>query len=617
VGSSHRSKRARVLVLAATVAAACAKDGPVTTRTVTMHVPSACAVAPAPFDGNAYALYYALGDFEAPTPSKGHLLGSVGESLPEIDGQARILAVDATEGDREWLGAGSIPAQGAVDVLLLPSLLSCPFSKQVGSRTGSTLGAIGGQRVLVVGGSDATSTPFTYAARLDTGEVGRVRPDLGTPRTKASVTAFGAGGLVAGGFAIGGMTLNTAEVYAPELGGFDQQHPILLSGVRADHGAVVLVTGETLLVGGVGADGKTALDSMEIVDPATRTVRAEGVARLTVPRRAPTVLRLVSGEVDSLGNVVPTIEWLSSDASHPTKRPADLVAGSTPRVFAALQGGGALAVVAPPPNSAPDFQNVWVIRADGVFEPATPIAGSLTQPVLFGGAGGAPALWTGADGRWLRWQPWSGAFGALGVLDETRANVTPADVAAPTASPEPGLAVWLDLDPVKPAVTTTLRFDLRGEYSALRGPLLVADTSDTAPDRLVAPGGVTFEPSVGLELGPGASAFVTDRTYADVSIDVDAPTGEPALVVLRDELGNELEVGAAGCPGALATPPSPSSLHVKRTGASVSWSAAAGPSIPCSSGVRADARLAIGVRGASGSTRSVVRNLRVSRLGKP
>jgi hypothetical protein len=623
VGSSHRSKRARVLVLAATVAAACAKDGPVTTRTVTMHVPRTCALAPAPFDGNAYALFYALGDFEGPAPSKGHLLGSVGESLPEIDGQARILAVDATEGDREWLGAGSIPAQGAVDVLLLPSLLSCPFSTQVGSRMGSTLGAIGGQRVLVVGGSDATSTPPTssptYVARLDTGEVAAVRPELGTPRTKASVTAFGGGGLVAGGFDIPGMTLNTAEVYTPELGGFDQQHPIFLSGARADHGAVVLVTGETLLVGGVGADGKTALDSMEIVDPATRTVRAEGVARLSVARHAPTVLRLVSGEVlvagglDSLGNVVPTIEWLSSDASHATKRPADLVAGSTPRVFAALQGGGALAVVASPSNAASGFQNVWVIRADGVFEPATPIAGSLTQPVLFGGAGGAPALWTGADGRWLRWQPWSGAFGALGVLDETRANVTPADVPAPTASPEPGLGVWLDLDKL---AVTALRFDLRGEYSALRGPLLVADTSDTAPDRLGAPGGVTFEPSVGLELGPGASAFVTDRTYADVSIDVDAPTGEPALVVLRDELGNELEVGGTGCPGALATPPSPTSLHVKRAGASVSWAAAAGPSSPCSSSVRAEARLTIGVRGASGSTRSVVRNLRVSRLGK-
>lgn len=594
-----------------------------TTRTVTMHVPGACAAAPAPLDGNAYALYYALGDFDAPAPSKGHLLGSAGEQLPEIDGQARILAVDATEGDREWLGAGSIPALGAVDVLLLPSLLSCPFSTQVGSRMGSTLGAIGGQRVLVVGGSDAMSTSFpTYVARLDTGEVAAVRPDLGIPRTKASVTAFGGGGLVAGGFDGSGTTRDTAEVYVPELGGFDQQHRIFLSGARADHGAVVLVTGETLLVGGVGADGKTALDSMEIVDPATRTVRAEGVARLTVARHAPAVLRLVSGEVlvagglDSPGNVVPTIEWLSSDASRATKRPADLVVGSTPRAFVALQGGGALAVVAPPPNAAPGFQNVWVIRADGAIDPATPIAGTLTQPVLFGGAGGAPVLWTGAEGRWLRWQPWSGSFGPLNVLDETRANVTPADVAAPTASPDPGLALWLDLDPTKPAVTA-LRFDLRGEYSALRAPLLVADASDMTPDRLGAPGVVTFDPSVGLELEPGASAFVTDRTYADVSIDVDAPTGEPALVVLRDELGNELEVGGAGCPGALATQPSPSSLHVKRTGASVSWAATAGPSSPCASGVRPDGRLAIGVRGAPGMTRGVVRNLRVSRLGKP
>jgi hypothetical protein len=625
VGSSHRSKRARVLALATTAAAACAKDVQVTSRTVTMHVPQACAVAPAPLDGSAYALFYALGDFEPQAPSKGHLLGSAGEQLPEINAQARVLAVDATEGDREWLGAGSIPAQGAVDVLLLPSLRSCPFSGPVGSRTGSMLGAIGGQRVLVVGGSDANLTPSaTYVARLDTGEVDVVgdQHDLGTPRTKASVTAFGGGGLVAGGFDTSGIPRDTAEVYMPELGAFDQQHRIVLSGARADHGAVVLVTGETLLVGGVGADGKTALDSMEIVDPTTRTVRAQGVARLSVARHAPTVLRLASGEVlvagglDSLDRAIATIEWIAPDASHPTRRPADLVAGSTARAYAALQGGGALAVVAPPPSAAPGFQNVWVIDADGVFAPATPIAGSLTQPVLFGGAGGAPALWTGAGGRWLRWQPWSGAFGALDVLDETRANVTPADVAVPTESPAQGLALWLDPGNRANQAVTALRFDLRGEYSTLRGPLLVADTSDMAPDRLVEPGVVSFDPSVGLELAPGASAFVTDRTYADVSIDVDAPTGEPSLVVLRDELGNELEVGGAGCPAAVAKRASASSLHVERTAARVTWAAAPGAPSPCATGVRPDARLTIGVRGSSGTTRGVVRNLRVSRLGQ-
>ena len=103
----------------------------------------------------------------------------------------------------------------------------------------------------------------------------------------ATVTTFGNGALVAGGIdAQGAGVLDEAEVYDPSLGGFDQQHPITLSTQRASAGAAVLVTGETLLVGGVGADGTTALDSMEIVDPTTRTVHVEGVARLAVPRLA-------------------------------------------------------------------------------------------------------------------------------------------------------------------------------------------------------------------------------------------------------------------------------------------------------------------------------------------
>jgi hypothetical protein len=590
----------------------CAKDPPTTARTVTLNVPRTCAA-----DGSAYANYYALGDFEPAAPSKGHLLSTRGETLGEFDLATRALVAQVTEGDREWFGEGEVGPSGDVDILILPWLSSCPLSTPIGARTRSMLGAIGSSRVLLLGGTatlDAggvtSSAPAaTYVAHLDTGLIAAARPDLRIPRIQASLTAFGDGGLVAGGFdASSGTVLDGAEVYVSGVDGFDQQHPILLSHARANHGAAVLATGETLLVGGVDSDGHV-LNSMEVVDPVTRTVRAVNVATLSVARQGATVLRLASAEIlvaggqDEGSNPVTTLEWFSPDAARATKRARDLVAGSA-RAYVALDGGGALAVIAPPPDAPPDFQSAWVIDADGSLEPAAAVPGVLGQPVLFGRAGSAPALWTGHV--WLRWQPWEGAFGALGVLDDS-----PAQVGEASPAPDPGLSLWLDATTRQ---MTGLRFDVRGAYSTLPDPLLVADTSNVAPDRLPAPGVVTFDPGSGLTLGPGASAFVTDRTYAGLVLDVDAPTGEPALVVLRDELGDELEVGGAACPGALlATAGSPSSTHVVRSGADVHWSVTTGAAGTCSAGVRSDARISVGVRAPSSAARSVVRNLRLVR----
>jgi hypothetical protein len=584
-----------------------------TVRTVTAYVPAACAI-----DGGAYAQYVALGDYQRSGASAtGHLLGDVGAGLPEVDPAAQELDIVATQADRTWTGRSTVAGTGDVDVLLWPALGSCgltqPMGEQVGARTGSTLASLGpqpGAPALLVGGT-GMQTPRTYVAHLDTGRVAFAKPDLGTPRTSgASVTPFGAGALVAGGVGEDGTVLGKAEVFDPAIDGFDQQAPILLSQARSDHGAVVLATGETLLVGGVGADGKTPLKSMEIVDPATRTVRAEGVASLTAARQKPTVLRLASGQILVAGGTdasgpVTRLEWFAPDASAAARCSADLVAGSA-RSFVALEGGGALAVVAPPVGAPSGFGNVWIIDADCAVESAATIEGALTDPVLFGGAGGAPVLWTGD--RWLRWSPWTGSFGALAVLD-----AVPARVGDAWTSPDPGLALWLD--------TTTsslngLRFDARGPYADLPASLLVADTSEISPDRLAAAGVASFDPALSaLVLAPGASAFVTDRTYADVAVDVAAPTGEPAVVVLRDEVGTELEVGGFSCPGAAA--PGATSAHVERRGASVTWSVAGGPSRACAIGVARGARLSVGLRGVASATRSVARDLRIVRLGTP
>ncbi len=605
------------LLFAAAAASGCHGDSPVITRTVTLHSPGPCAPGAAELDGGAYVTYSGLGDFDAPSAQpEGYRIGQVGAILPELAEACRMLVVEATESDANWSGVGVVAAQGNVDVLLWPSLRSCALPAPLGARTGSTLAPIGDQTVLLVGGvapGVAGAPSPTYVAHLDTGAVAVVQTDLLTPRVGASVTAFGAGALVAGGSdpGSGASVLDSAEIYGA--GGFDQRNRIFLSAPRAYHGAVQLATGETLLVGGVGGqDGQTVLDSMEIVDPSTLTVRAENVARLSVARRSPDVLRLASGEVmvaggvDADGNAVSTIEWFSPDVTAATKRPTELVSGVA-HAYAALESGGALAVVTPPLDAGANFQNVWVIGADGALEAALPIAGAVAQPVLFGGAGGAPVLWTGD--RWLRWQPWSGSFGALGVLDETPAAV-PSGTAV--ASPDPGLAMWLDPNLSR---VTGLRFDVRGEYSPLAPALLVQNADDTAPDGLVGAAGSTFDPSLGLILGPGASAFITDRTYADVAIDVDAPTGEPALIVLRDPLGNELEVGGAGCLGPLPAPVPPvaASLHVERRGSAVTWTLAAGASGTCAAPVTPTARLAIGLRGPPQTGRSVATNLRVVR----
>jgi hypothetical protein len=284
------------------------------------------------------------------------------------------------------------------------------------------------------------------------------------------------------------------------------------------------------------------------------------------------------------------------------------VAGAA-RSFLALPAGGALAVVAPPENAPPGFQNAWVIDGDGVLEAAAPIEGLLTQPVLFGGAGGAPVLWTGSStdgsgtpGRWLRWQPWEGAFGALTVLDDVPAHVGPT-----TASGDPGLALWMDVSDPAAVRLTGLRFDVRGAYSPLAGPLLVSDANDVAPDRLARAGVASFDTTTGLVLGPGTSAFVTDRTYADVRIEADTPNG--VWIVLRDSIGHELEVGGASCP---VTGAGPATWTVERHGPTVTWNTGAA-SGRCDYPFAADARLTLGLRG-PGDGNATARNLRITRL---
>jgi hypothetical protein len=373
---------------------------------------------------------------------------------------------------------------------------------------------------------------------------------------------------------------------------------------------VVLASGKTLLVGGVGSsDPADVLESMDVVDAVGRTAHEEGVGTLTYKRRNPTVLALASGEVlvgggfDGTNAPVTQFEWFDASGVSKPKTTTPLSPGTVSTMIA-LEAGGALVVAVTPASAPAGFQNAWVIDGSGVLVNAAPIPPPVTSPVLFGGAQGAPVLWTGD--RWLQWQPYAGAFGPVAVLD-----AAPAVVGDATCSPDPGLAMWLD--PTDQQLTL-LRFDTRSAYSSLPNPLLVTSPAETSPDGLDA---VTWEPGMGLTLqpgSPGSAAFVTDRTYADVDVAVTVTEGS-AVVALRDTAGVETDLPGSDCTplvdaGAGAT------LLVHRRGSTVTFGLDESVTGPCQALVDGDARVSVGVR-ASGTSPAVVMNLIVSRVGSP
>ncbi len=581
------------LALATALAAACHENTVTTTRTVTAWVPAAC-----PVDGRGYATYVALGDYDEAPPQTGHLLSAVGTSLPEIDTNARQLVVSATESVGTWEGLAPMPSSGDVNVLVLPHLSPCALSGQVGTRTGSTLAPIGSTRVMIVGGS-ASPVPPTYVADLTTGAVTKANPELRPPRLGATVTPFGDGAVVAGGTSESGIIQSTALVYSPALGGFDLAHAITLSEPRAHHAAVALADGRTLLVGGSGtAGGSQLLDTLDVIDPTTSSAQEEGFALLVTPRLDPVVVRLASGEIlvaggtDAIGTPVTTMEWISFEAgTNELQKPQPW--GDAPFTMTALEGGGALVV-------ENRNQSTWVVGAAGDIKQSTATLGMLPNPVLFGGAGGAPVLWTGD--RFLRWQPWSATWGEFVTLDGATASVQGTIV-----SPDPGLAMWFDANARQ---LVAMRFDTRNAYSELLPGGAVDLANDTSPDELPSPTLVSFAPGTGIAVTSDANAFVTDRTYEDVTVHVTSESSPGACVVLRTTSGQEVLL-----PDPKITPGNV--LDVRRTGATVSFSIDGRAWQTSQSNIAVGNRVSVGVRGFPGSSGATVTGIRISRPGTP
>jgi hypothetical protein len=611
--------------------ASCSRDPRIEERPVVVYSPRACALA----ESEAYSVMYASGDFEPSTAepsSAGVFLRDVGKAMPELPVESKALVVDVSQGDVYWRGLTTIAHRGPINVLVWPGANTCNLTSDVERRTDSTF-AVVGKNFLVAGGRsfDGAQVPHTFVGDLSTGAITELAVGLGTRRSRPTITSFkrptdGDGpsaALVAGGHDPDSETadgtlraISTAEVYVPQIGApndvgeFDAAR-IDLSEPRAHHAAVVLSSGETLLVGGRGADGP--LRTMEIVDPISRRARTAGVALLRVARENPTVIRLSNGEILVAGGIdankqeIATLEWFSPDASREAKRPVDLVTGKE-RAFVPLEAGGALAVVRPTTNT-PDFKTVWIISADGTLEPGEPLDPTYLDMLrLFPGTDGAPALWTGR--RWLRWSPWLARFDAMTEAPDPEHDPLPGPRLDAIANGDPGLAMWLDDDTQRMNVVG-FRFATRTPFDRVPSALLVSGTDHFAPDRIAtgARSTIRFDPTLGLVLGAGASAFLTDLTFAsfDATLDVtaDAPT-----IVLRPDHGSELEIGGASCAFGQSAR---RSLHVIRRGTRVSVSADDAPARDCPTPLDASTRISIGLRGTQGALLSAGRNLRVTR----
>ncbi len=601
----------------AVAAPGCKLEPKIEERMLVVYSPRSCPVS----QSEAFSVISGNGDFEDAQSAVSSLyLRDVGAALAELPPKTRSVIVDVSHPTRsvDWRGTAEVPASGPINVLVWPGGEDCSLTRNVEPRKDMAFGVFG-RHIMIAGGSLPGQVPHTFVGDLSTGILEALDFGLGTRRARATITAFAltpdqdpSPALVAGGEDPDThAALATAEVYVPkpgapgDLGDFVAEK-IDLSEARTRHGAIVLSTGETLLVGGMGQPG-SALATMEIVNPKTRRYRTNGVALLAVPRTNPTVMRLASGEIlvaggfNRAGQPVPTLEWFAPDASRPTKRPVDLVTGRD-RGFVPLAGGGALAVIVPEPGIA-DFKTVWVISADGTLEPGLPVdPATLDKVRLFAGTDGAPVLWTGR--RWLRWQPWFAAFQPLANSPQTGPS-GPAIV-----NGDAGLALWLDDRKENQLYVYGYRFGTRSRFGAVRNPLLADSTVGLAPDRVTGTPGssIRFSEGAGLELGAGASAFVTDVTYANVNVDLDT-VGAPA-VVLRQENGREISVGGAECPfGQLPT----TSLHVERVGTEVRFGVDGGDTRVCARELDEGARVSVGIRGTDYVPLSYARNLRITR----
>jgi hypothetical protein len=551
-----------------------------------------------PVSARAQIELEALGDFEASNRTAESVSANASGRELSFPLSTRTVTAEANDGDERWLGAGSVYEDSA-QLPLLPEDRECALHRsEPGSYPAALRGTAWGLsadgRFLLVAGGTREDATGTLIFEIGTGEVGSVADGLRAVHTGASATPFGADFLVSGGESADGVS-NVAEVVqatlAPGL-----PSTIELVTPRAQHAAVVLPSGETLLVGGRSAAGSAPLTFLEAVSPRTGLTRSGRLAVLATGRIDPTVITLTDGRILVAGghdgaaptpNPITSLEWLTPDASRSSRPPLDLAdfgAAGVHLAFTALPGGAVLAAGNDGENAlgVRGPQAYWV-SADSFVEviplPApTPDPGvGAPAPLLIPASDGAPFLLLGLPDarRILRFDPWATA--SVDRFEDADIEITAALPAAQMPKPlaiDAGAFVWLAPDSEGNSLFG-LRHDTRGAYTRDLGLLQRTDPNDpqrplhVAPDFRAGSASVVFDGRLRLGgTGSGliervATVFVTDTVYADLDLTLELDAGPPPLVLL----GNT-ELGGPACPwpepGA-----APERLRVLRRGSGV------------------------------------------------
>jgi hypothetical protein len=617
--------------LAAPVLVACSPLEP-EVRTLEVRAHSIDASDRCRIEANPDLTLRALGPFPVSNLTAEQLPFRTDERTLTFPADTQGIEAEASDGDRHWLGYTERKSERSVDVLLWEAEHGCELFT-AGNEPSSYPHAGGGQAlgyspaagvVLVAGGDQPVNSPGTPAAgslTFDSG-TGVVAPVDSTQsfqqaRAFATVTPFGAKLLLAGGenpletaVAPEREARESAAVYDPALGGFEGDTIALELG-RTRHAAVVLESGETLLIGGARPRGdgtSIAVAPFEAVSPVTRRSRIDGLVGLAVGRIEPSAVRLddgrllVVGGYDANGEALGGTEWFSADGSRAVSpgcgsklMPCSDVIARPGRVVLALPGGGALTIGGCEPDDGDaECHDAWWIWPDGEGTrlkleqpPDCPAPFTPDRVLLSPGSDGAPWLLAVDEGveppcrAVLRFTPWTPGF----AVARPRFERWP-DPRAPLASIGADAFVWLSDD--DPPVLVGARLGTRGALSqnetlldsdpnAPLVPLHLAPDRDAdAADRPRA----LYRPEGRLILEQASNGYapvtvtIADARYDDVTLTLDFTGDGPPLVVF-----GEYVLGSVDCPFPDA-PETP--LVITRTGTHVSIVDGAGDATTCS-----------------------------------
>jgi hypothetical protein len=534
------------------LAGGCQGSDPLPTRRIVPHRLADCDV-----EDGALVLA-ALGDFATPR--------AISVDSPKRSGEiqlpAELVGVEASTPRLRGIGYAGPPDD--VHLTMWSTAGACrtvaddPVPR---SRGGQAMTAFDGGRAVLVAGLDPPArgvvSDSAFALVWDSRTGQRSSPtSLNANRVSwATATPFGAGALIAGGLDRGYLPARYLDSALVLRDGELSEPPLSIGDPRAQHGAVVLASGATLLVG--GEDERGVLDSLVTIAPTS--VPPYGAANvfmlgtLARARKLPTVMRLsndeilVAGGVDEDGNAVPTLEWFSKDGGPCTGlvcslEPAELAAlGDV--AFIALPGGGALAVGGVARDTGAPANGVFWIDNAGAIEKLvslTPQQRGTKRVRLVAAGDGAPWLWNGDI--WLRFDPWQSAFF---LPDAAPENGPDDDLPAPAAV-DPGLFVWLSRtrsgEPEEKTGLFGFRHGMRGPYT--HDPdFLLADPRHLAPSRPPRADAEVWADARGLHLSQSSGVVITDTSYGNVVVSGEAPGSSLPTLTL-----GQLAIGPEPCP---------------------------------------------------------------------